>query len=489
MENTQIQSLNLIQKAFDAEAFRQNGHQLVDLLADYLNKAPKEQVGAVYPHFEPNQLYEKWQTELNNRSDSQDLLPFFQEILQTNIHTLHPNYMGHQVASPLPVNALADFLGSLLNSGMGVYEMGSPMVALERVVIQETAKAIGFSAEADGILTSGGSLGNLTALLCARSVNAGTDVWQEGNPDDASLALLVSDESHYCVNRAVKIMGWGEKGIVKVPSNSNYQMKVSELEKCYQEAQRAGKKIISVVANACSTSTGSYDPIDAIADFCAQYNLWLHVDGAHGGAVIFSDKYRHLVKGLERADSVLIDFHKMLSTTALATALIFKRGQDGYRTFAQKAAYLWENADEQEWHNLGKRTLECTKHAMSLRIYTLMRSYGKEIFAEHLDYLYDLGQEFYALLNTQGDFEVAHEPQCNIVCFRYLPENVSSDDLNEVNSAIRKAIIHSGEFYLVQTQLKGNIYLRTALMNPFTTLQHLKMLLEKIRATYQELFK
>ena len=484
----QIDTLNNVQQAFDAESFREKGHQLVDLLADYISKAQKGDLEAVYPYHHPDILFERWQKNLHT-DNQQDLISFFKEVMDANIHTLHPNYIGHQVATPLPVNALADFMGSLMNSGMGVYEMGSPMVALERVVIMEVIKAMGYSESADGVLTSGGSLGNLTALLCARSVKAGRDVWQDGYAEDENLALMVSEQSHYCVNRAVKIMGWGESGIIKVPTLENYQLDASALEECYQSALKEGKKVIAIVANACSTATGSYDPIDEIADFCEKYDLWLHVDGAHGAGVIFSDKYRHLVKGIERADSMILDFHKMLSTTALATALVFKKGQDAYRTFAQKASYLWENSEKQEWFNLGKRTLECTKHAMSLRVYSIMKTHGNQIFAEHLDYLYDLGQEFYELLLDQSDFEALQKPESNIVCFRYSPQGLSKDQLNQVNADLRKVIIQEGAFYIVQTQLEDHLYLRVTLMNPFTQITHLQKLLEAIRIQYTKMQK
>ncbi|MEO1651944.1 MAG: aminotransferase class I/II-fold pyridoxal phosphate-dependent enzyme [Bacteroidota bacterium] len=472
-------------QAFDSEYFRKQGHLLVDLLANYIRDAQKgPEDMPVFPRKHPDQLYQEWQKDYEEHYQDKDIQKVFEKILRENIHTLHPKYLGHQVASPLPINALADMLGSLMNSGMGVYEMGSPMVALERLVVKETAKVLGFSEAADGILTSGGSLGNLTALLAARSAKAGYDLWQEGQRNKSKLAVMVSAESHYCVNRAIKIMGWGEEGIVKIPVNAQKQVAIQALAPTYEAARARGLQVIAVVANACSTSTGSYDDIAALADFCEERDLWLHVDGAHGGAVIFSDKYRSLVRGIERADSVVLDYHKMLLTTALATALLFKDGNQAYHTFAQKADYLWESSEEAEWYNLGKRTIECTKHAMSLRIYAIMRTYGREIFAEQVDYQYDLARSFAQLLEKSPDFELAMPPEANILCFRYCPEGCQAEALNELIARMRKAIIESGKFYIVQTLIEGKVYLRTTLMNPFTHQQDLEHLLHFIRSRY-----
>ncbi len=479
---------DLLRKAFSAQTFRENGHQLVELLADYIEAAQRgDDDLPVYSARHPDALFAYWQKDLQENQGSEDVMSVFRRVIEQNIHTLHPRYVGHQVASPLPLNALADFLGSLMNSGMGVYEMGSPMVALEKVVIQTLLPYLGYPAEADGVLTSGGSLGNLTALLAARRAKAGFDSWQEGVQNQTQLAVMVSEQSHYCVNRAVKIMGLGEAGIIPVPYDENFRMRSDLLEEYYQKAQGEGKRVIAVVGNACSTATGAYDPLDQIADFCEKYDLWFHVDGAHGGAVVFSEKYKHLVKGIERADSVVLDFHKMLMTTALATALVFKDGNKGYQTFAQKADYLWENSEEREWYNLGKRTIECTKHAMSLRTFMTLRTYSTRIFADHIDYLYTLAKNFAEMIRAESDFELATAPQANILCFRYLPPQTHEANLNQVNAQIRKALIHDGEFYIVQTQVEGKLYLRTTLMNHFTREETLARLLDKIRAIYQAL--
>ncbi|NJL11555.1 MAG: pyridoxal-dependent decarboxylase [Microscillaceae bacterium] len=472
---------NLVQQAFDPDFFRHVGHQLIDQLADYFQAAQKGQTMAVMPWEKPDERTNHFQTLLEAAPD-ENAQDFFAYLIAQNIHTLHPHYLGHQVASPAPLNALADLLASAMNSGTGVYEMGSPMVAIERVLIKNLNRVLGYGPQADGFMTNGGTLGNLTALLTARQARQA----REGLSSLPKPALMVSEAAHYCVDRASKVMGWGEAGLIKIPVDAQYQMRADLLPAYYEQALKEGKTIVAVVANACSTATGAYDNIEVIADFCEMHQIWLHVDGAHGAAVIFSDKYKKKVEGIHRADSVVIDFHKMLLTSALTTALLYKNGDDSYLTFSQQASYLWADDEEREWYNLGKRTFECTKSTLGLKAYLLWRTYGPDLFAQHIDYLYDLGHYFAEMIAQSDDFALPVAPQSNIICFRYCPTEVPKEELNALNSFMRETLITSGAFYIVQTQLAGQLYLRLTLISPFTTVATLEDLLQNLRALGQQ---
>lgn len=482
--------ISTIEKAFDNEYFRNTGHQLIDMLADYLQKTTKGENGKVYTQIDPQEHLKKWEKDFSQEPNQEKLLDFFKEVISTNIHNHHPRYLGHQVAGALPVNALTDMIASLMNMDAGLYELGSPIVCFEEIIVKKMIELIGYpnQSQAGGIITSGGSLGNLTALLAARQIKTEGDTWENGLAGKKQIAFMVSGQSHYSVSRALKIMGLGEEGLVKVPVNERFEMKAECLEEYYQQALAEGKQVIGVIGNACSTSTGSYDPLDKIADFCEKYNLWFHVDGAHGGAVIFSDKLKKLVKGIERADSVVIDFHKMLMTSLLSTAVLFKSNQHTYQIFAQKAFYLWENQSEEEWHNLGKRTFECTKNAQGFRVYTILRTYGTQVFTEHVERLYGMGQTFANMIEESEDFELLMQPDTNIVCFRHCPKDMDETNGDEIQQQLRNAIIEEGEFYIVQTRIKGKLYLRVAIMNPLTTERELVQLMDKIRNVYQEMF-
>ncbi|MCB2209154.1 MAG: aminotransferase class I/II-fold pyridoxal phosphate-dependent enzyme [Bacteroidetes bacterium] len=421
---------------------------------------------------EPDDLYEKWKDYIDKDVSSQQ---FFKDLIEQSIQLHNPRYMGHQVAVPLPVTALASMAGSLLNNGMAIYEMGPVASVLEKWIISHFAGLIG-NKDSDGYLTSGGTLATLTALLSARQAMLKNDVWENGQEE--KLAIMVSEQAHYSVDKAARIMGLGSQGVIKVPVDEEFKMQTDQLEPLFKRAENDGLKVIALVANGCSTSTGTYDDLAAISKFCDSKNIWFHLDAAHGGGVIYSPKYKHLLNGIEKADSVIIDLHKMLMGPALSTLVLFKNSDDSYKTFSQKAQYLWENEQDKEWYNYAKRTLECTKLMMSIRFYAIIQAYGIEIFNEYVTRQYDLAREFAKLIQMKSDFELATEPMSNIVCFRYAPQNVA--DLNELNGRIRKKSLENGDYYIVQTALNGDIYLRVTLMNPFTETTHLKSLLEEI---------
>jgi L-2,4-diaminobutyrate decarboxylase len=269
---------------------------------------------------------------------------------------------------------------------------------------------------------------------------------------------------------------------VGIPAGTNFRMRTDLLEEVRTKALNKGIRVVSVIASACSTATGSYDDLVSIAEFCEKHDLWMHVDGAHGMGVLFSDKYRHLVKGIERADSVVIDFHKMLLTPALNTLIMFKKGETSYETFSQKASYLFNKSGKNVWYNSAVRTLECTKSSLGIIAYTAMKYYGDSYFRAYIDSRYDLASVFAGIIRSDNQMELAAEPESNIVCFRYAP-GLPDTDLNKINSVIRDKIIKEGSFYIVQTELSEIIWLRITIINPATSLENLKMLLQRIKET------
>ena len=471
--------MNNLKELYSSKAFRETGHSLIDLLADYLEAIEKNTIGKVIPYQEPDDAFSFWQEDFEKNEI--DPISFFKETIERSNHLHHPKYMGHQVSAPSPIAALSGVLTSVLNNGGAVYEMGLVNNPLEKVISKYLASKIGYDENADGFLTSGGTLANLTALLTARAKYS--EVWERGTTK--KMAVMVSEEAHYCIDRAARIMGLGTEGIIKVPINDLFQLETGLLQTYFNNAKQSDIHVFAIIGSACSTSTGSYDNLKVIGDFAKKNNIWFHVDGAHGGAVVFSDKYKFLIEGIEKSDSVAIDWHKMLLTPAITTSLIYKNGADTYSTFQQKAQYLWDNAQSMEWYNSGKRTFECTKLMMSVKVYTIIKSYGTSIFEENVNYLYDLARDFENLIALNSNFEIAISPQSNIVCFR-IKNGKNGLSINETNSKIRRLLLEDGEFYIVQTLIKEEVFLRVSLMNSTTKLVHLKQLMEKIEFIFDQ---
>lgn len=462
---------SLLMQSYSADAFRKDAQQMLELIAVELENVQTEKNIKTIDRKSPQEQLAFWRQELAASTDC-SLGELAQKIMQRSIRFHSKGYLGHQVAVTLPLTALTSALIGYLNNCTTVYELGMAGNAMEKVVVAHLAEKYGYGQRATGFITSGGSMGNLTALVTART-SSGVD-----ERDYGRLAVMVSEEAHYSVERAAKIIGLPSDGIIKIPTGADFAMRTDLLESYYEKATAAGKIVFCVVGCACTTSVGAHDNLEKLADFAEKHNIWLHVDGAHGGAAIFSDKYKYLLKGIDRSDSLIVDFHKMLLTPPLSTALLYNSGHRKINEFSPQAAYLWQDQLSEEWWNSAKHTLECTKPLTVIHTYAIMRLYGDKLYQQNVDTLYDLGRQFAALIKEQEDMELALEPSSNIVCFRFIP---AKGDIDEVNRQIAGELLRDGTYYSVSTSVRGNFYLRVTLMNPLTGMAELQGFLQKIR--------
>ncbi len=407
-----------------------------------------------------------------------------------NLH--HPHYVGHQVPPAVPLAGLFDALGSVTNQVMAVYEMGPWGVAVEQAMVQRLTGAIGWDpAQSAGIVTHGGAAANLTALLAARNVTLG-DAWEAGVARSGPPPVLVTQaDAHYSMVRAAGIMGLGTRQVVRAELDSRRRMDPVRLDATLTRLKSDGHPVIAVVACACATPIGAFDPLPAIADVCEKHGVWMHVDAAHGGAALLSKRYRHLAAGLERADSVVWDAHKMLFVPALCAFVLYRNRQHSFQAFAQDAPYLFDpSAPDMREFDGGLRTLECTKRTAAYGLWGLWSLFGPQLFADLVDVTFDLGSQLHAKLTAAPDFEALHEPQCNIVVFRYIPAELkvaSPEELGAFQLRLRRDVIQSGEFYLVHNAMDGVPALRVTLMNPLTSPEDLDQLLDTLRRQGRQL--
>ncbi|MEZ6129478.1 MAG: aminotransferase class I/II-fold pyridoxal phosphate-dependent enzyme [Planctomycetaceae bacterium] len=406
-----------------------------------------------------------------------------------NLH--HPRYIGHQVPASVPVAGLFDAVGSITNQPMAIFEMGPWATAIEHALVRRLCSKIGWNLDSStGLLTHGGSLANLTALLTARNI-AFPQSWSEGTPQNA--VLVVQSDAHYCVARAAGILGLGTRQVIKVGLDNRRRMDPEQLDRVLQECRSSGQAVLAVAAAACATPIGAFDPLPQIAEICERYGVWLHVDAAHGGSTLMSSRHRHLVQGIELADSVVWDAHKLMFVPALCAAVLYRQKAHRYAAFQQDAPYLYDasNPGMAEYDN-GMCTVECTKRSTGFGLWGLWSMFGDELFADLIDRTFALAETVHQMISDAADFEACHVPECNIVVFRHLPPDICGSPIevqNEFQLQVRRDIVRSGAFYIVQTVLDGRQCLRLTVMNPATQHSDLKALLDCIRETGRRLLQ
>ncbi|MFF4411534.1 pyridoxal phosphate-dependent decarboxylase family protein [Streptosporangium sp. NPDC001559] len=377
----------------------------------------------------------------------------------------HPGHLGHQIAAPDFPAALADLVHGAANNPMAVYEMGAAAATVEFEVVRWMLDKAGYGPAGGGVLTHGGSLANLTALLAARAA-AVPEAWEDGVPGD--LALLVPESAHYSLTRAAAILGLGERAVVPLDTDPLGRIDVARLPEALDRVRRAGRRPMALVAAACATGTGLYDDLRPIGEFCAANGLWFHVDGAHGASALLSEGYRHLLDGVELADSLTWDAHKMLRTSSLAAAVLVRRGGALDAAFRQRASYLFYG--DQGFDSIG-RTVECSKAELGLKIFLNLAWRGERGLGEYVAGRYATARRLWELARERPGFALPYEPESNIVCFRY-----GTGD----QAAIRESLTADGAFHLTSAEIGGIRHLRASVMAPATDDKTLHALLDRI---------
>jgi L-2,4-diaminobutyrate decarboxylase len=459
--------------AYDPDEFARQAAAATELLREHLARTTSRQ-GPVWPSAGPDDVLERWPDPESGPAKTLDHL--LADVVAGSTHQHHPGFVGQQLSAPPPLVGPAAMVGAILNNSAAIFQGAPVLIALERRVVSWMLRKTGYPEQAAGILTSGGSLGALTALLAMRQAKMPGDAWHEGLWGGQPGAVLVSREAHYCNRRACAILGVGERFVLPVETDAKFTMDLGALEAAYQEARAQGARPLAVVANAGSTATGTYDDLEAIGQFCEEHDLWLHVDAAHGGSALLSSRYRCLVRGIERADSIVWDAHKMMLMPGICTAVLFRDRSHLDQTFRQQAAYLFSGATA-SWSEPAARNFETTKPAIVLPLYVALRTLGVAYFGKYLDYVYDLARAFADELESRPEFELLVRPESNIVCFRV---RATHDDTDTQQVRVREAVNLRGRFFLMRTTMRGDTWLRVVLMNPATRLADLRALLDEL---------
>ena len=482
-------------KAFDQDTFRQYAEIILDKLGAYLRDERVRGLKMVDPQ-ELTRAARSLMSASREAVTQPDLAVFAKLVdlyIETGIQVHSPGYMGRQFSGIIPLAGAIDMIGSIVNQPASFYEAGQLPNVAERIMAREFNRFIGWPEDSyDMVSTSGGALGNMTAILAARNEKY-PEIWEKGCSGLPTVpAIAVSEDCHYSVSRAAGILGIGEHQLVKLPIDGSRRIRAAAVASTLDAAAARGLDVFCLVAAAGTTSVGAIDPLDAIADITERRKIWLHVDGAHGASVMVSERFRDKVKGLARADSFIMDAHKMLFVPTACTLLFYRNRVKAYSAFKQNASYVFEkhrDNDPSVFDSAGKN-FECTKRPAIMNLWAIWALYGQSVFSGKIDYLIDLAQNFHALLAQQSDFETIHEPELNIICFRYVPrQRIPVSVLSRLQDGIRNKLNEDNHFFVSKVDIDAVAAIRVVFMNHLITATHYTALLDEIRKIGDELLK
>lgn len=382
------------------------------------------------------------------------LEPVLAEVLEAAAHayeTCGPGYLAYIPGGGLFSAALGDFLALAVNRYVGLAAPSPAVVQIEENVARWLCSLLGWDERSQGLLTSGGSMANLSATVAARHAKLGEDL--------ARGTYYVSDQAHASVTKAATLAGFSRRNLRLVPTDEELRMDVGALRRMVREDIAAGLRPFLVVASAGTTNTGAVDPLEAVAEVAAEHDLWMHVDGAYGGFFILTERGRERFRGIERADSVTLDPHKGMFLPYGTGALVVRDGEELRRAHYEGAAYLQDLAEAGELPNYSEYSAELSREWRGLRVWLPLRLHGVSAFREALDEKLDLAETLYEGLKAIPEIEVPWAPQLTVVPFRL------RDGDDEENRRLLEAINASGRVFCSSTTIRGRYVVRACIVS------------------------
>ena len=455
------------------EAVRRLLHQAVDLLVEAMATADWR-----FPLPDPVGMA-PWPGVPEQSVADEDVLAEVRSHRRQAMNAAHPGYIGHMDSIPSTVSIIGDMVAAAVNSNLLRVEMSPVFSRLEPQVMAALAKAFGLGDRAGGVLVSGGSLANLQALAVARNVKL--NALKTGVAGTSPPVLFASEVAHTSLQKAAMMLGLGTDGVIPLSTNGDSQIEPSDLAHQIEQARQRGQHPFAVVATAGTTVTGSIDPIPEIAQVAQAHDLWLHVDAAYGGAVVFSERYRHQLQGIEQADSVTFNPQKWLYVAKTCASILFKDFQILQHHFRVAAPYMGDNiGDNDALLNLGEFTVQGTRHADILKLWLSLQHIGKAGYSHIIDHNYALAEYFTTQVQQRSFLTLAGQPQMNIICFRGTPFQLSQERWDAWNQALQQYLLTEGHTFLSLPTYRGQRWLKAVLLNPYTTTEHLDNLFHGI---------
>jgi len=407
-------------------------------------------------------------------------------IMDLSRHNGHPRFFGYVASPSTPIGAYGDLIASALNANITCWRSGPAGTELERMVVRWLGSLIHYDREANGLLTSGGSMANMIALLIASRRKSGADasrrgLWNSGPP----MTVYASEEVHMSIPKAADILGFGRDQVRVIECDDRQRMRVDLLRQRIEADLREGLRPFCVVGSAGTVNTGVVDPLADIAGVAREFDLWFHVDGAYGAPGVLDERKRTLFKGIERADSVSLDPHKWLYVPVDAGCLLFRDAA------AARAAFNTEDADYIKTHGYSDEEafafwdygVELSRRFRALKVWLTLQYYGSRRIAEAISDDILLAEYLGEVVTNADDFELLAPVELSICCFRYVPPGANNSDaqLDRLNASLMELVQKGGRAYVSNATVNGRFALRACLTNFRTTKSDIDTTIQVIR--------
>jgi aromatic-L-amino-acid/L-tryptophan decarboxylase len=472
----------------DPESFRAAGHEVVDLMADYLRDVEDY---AVFPSIEPGSIRPLLPPSPPDEAEPiEAILDDYRRVVEPNAtHWQHPGFLAYFATTASGPGILGEMLTAALGQNPMLWRTSPIGTELEETVVDWLRQALGLPDGFDGFFTDTASISSLIALGGAREA-AGYDVAAQGlggRQNVPRLRVYASAEAHSSIDRALMTLGLGRASLAKVPINGRYEMEVAALEQAIAEDRAAGVRPIAIVATIGTTSSTSVDPVAPIADVAEREGLWLHVDSAYAGPVALVPSRRAPFAGWERADSILLNPHKWLFTPLDASLLLTRRMPDLRGAFSLVPEYLRTIDREAPVRDFSEYGPQLGRRMRALKVWMIVRAFGLDGLRRRIDRHCELANEFASWVDAEPDWERLAPVPFSTVCFRHVPHALAADDdgagerIDAHNAAVMEAVNRTGEVFLSHTRLDGRFAIRLAVGNIRTEDRHVARAWELLR--------
>lgn len=450
-------------------------NKLCERIVDYIKNAEKP--GKLVEYTPAESLSKTTDVSLPIEGNGIDaVFDDIDEFLRRSVKTNRPEFMN-PLWGGLNISGFAgEVVTALTNTSMYTYELAPFATLIEQAILKRMGELIGFSGGA-GTLSTGGSNGNMLGMLCAREVAFPASTHR--GIDGTKMAAFVSSEAHYSVLMSANVIGIGHRNLFKIACDEEGRMKPDSLREEIQRARTEGLTPFCVISTSGTTVRGAFDPLKAVGEIAHEEGIWHHVDAAWGGSAMFSAGLAKLMDGVEFADSVCWDAHKMMGLPLICSAFMVKQSEVLAKVCAHGnvAHYLFHESSKE--HDLGRYSLQCGRRNDALKLWLAWRECGDAGWASLVENYVALADHLQMRIDEHANLEMMSKRSWTNVCFRYVPTQ-SDMDLNEVNSEVRLRIMQNADFMVSRSNIGDHVVIRSVISNPGITTHTLDAFVEEL---------